>query len=214
MQSYTISRKQAFKGLSSLVTQARLIVTMASKTSGSTPTTNVQAALCVLIPEDTVCFADIQDIRSKHDKAFVRWPPHVNLIFPYLHDVEPTSELLQVLQDFDPFEIEVSNEPSHFKQRNGNTVHLKPDSGGVLEKIQGDVCKALNVTNKRDFHPHLTLAQFAKADTINGEMNIAKLIGKPFKFECNQLTILIREKDTPFRVHKTLPLGKKQDNTT
>jgi len=42
----------------------------------------VQSAV-VLMPHESV-WEQIQSIRSKHDKSFERWMPHINLLYPFL----------------------------------------------------------------------------------------------------------------------------------
>ena len=42
------------------------------------------SAVC-LIP-DRSTWEQLQDIRCFQDKAFVRWPPHINLLYPWLPD--------------------------------------------------------------------------------------------------------------------------------
>jgi hypothetical protein len=41
----------------------------------------VQSALCIIPPEDL--WEPIQHIRRERDKAFPRWMPHINLLYPF-----------------------------------------------------------------------------------------------------------------------------------
>ena len=43
-----------------------------------------RSALCV-VPHRSA-WAQIQDVRCVHDRAFRRWPPHINLLYPFLPD--------------------------------------------------------------------------------------------------------------------------------
>jgi nucleoside-triphosphatase THEP1 len=66
----------------------------------------VMSSLC-LIP-DASLWPAIQSIREKHDKHIVRWPPHINILYPFVpvEDFDDTAaKLSRVLADFAPFEV-------------------------------------------------------------------------------------------------------------
>ena len=42
------------------------------------------SAVCLIPPRS--CWEQLQEIRCFKDKAFVRWPPHINLLYPFLDD--------------------------------------------------------------------------------------------------------------------------------
>jgi hypothetical protein len=52
-----------------------------------------KTAVC-LIPPRRVWEA-IQDVRVWHDKSFTRWPPHVNLLYPFC-EAERFEEAIEV----------------------------------------------------------------------------------------------------------------------
>ncbi len=47
----------------------------------------VTSAIIVSPPKDT--WGPIQDIRLKFDKAYKRWMPHINLIYPFFPRTPP-----------------------------------------------------------------------------------------------------------------------------
>lgn len=48
-----------------------------------------QSALAIVMeadPDDTAAYEGlqkIQDIRRRYDKAYLRWPPHINVLWPF-----------------------------------------------------------------------------------------------------------------------------------
>lgn len=49
-----------------------------------------KCALALLPPAQSPIINPIERLRSQHDKHFARWPPHINLIYPFL-DLKPNS---------------------------------------------------------------------------------------------------------------------------
>jgi len=107
----------------------------------------------VLIPT-VVIQEPIQSIRSKHDKQFHGWPPHINLVYPFLatasgdaseaHDetaletVNPPqspviSRIRKVTRDIPPFTLLLSaNSPGIFlHNKRSATVWLRPLDQGL-----------------------------------------------------------------------------------
>ena len=48
------------------------------------------SAVCLIPPRS--CWDQLQEDRCFKDKAFVRWPPHINLLYPFLSDGGTTFE--------------------------------------------------------------------------------------------------------------------------
>ena len=60
-------------------------------------------ALAIVADQD---IEQIQAIREKHDPAFTRWPPHINIAFPFLppQRFQQVSEVLvETFKDFPQF---------------------------------------------------------------------------------------------------------------
>ena len=78
----------------------------------STGTLSHRSAIC-LIPHRSA-WPSIQAVRSIHDKAYTRWPPHINLLYPFLPDsvsgaafAEAAQLASQRLSNMNAFEVRV-----------------------------------------------------------------------------------------------------------
>jgi len=184
------------------------------------------SALC-LIPNPEF-WPPIQTIRSKHDRAYKRWMPHINLIYPFCPYSEfenVSKELSKELENIPPFWVSV-DDFGHFKQRKAWTVHLKPttDPGLEIERLQA-ICEKLILpetkdldskkkNQKRPFRPHLTVAQFKKSEAPEEvkvlKSNWEKTFGShsgAAKFLVSHVYLISRISQTdPFRVRYAIPL--------
>ncbi|KDO20582.1 hypothetical protein SPRG_22329 [Saprolegnia parasitica CBS 223.65] len=55
-----------------------------------------QAALAVILHESSPHYDGVQRVRAAHDKAFQRWPPHINLLYPFLS--APSEQLPMIVE--------------------------------------------------------------------------------------------------------------------
>ena len=67
-----------------------------------------KSALCVVAPRSAI--APIQELRCFKDKNFVRWPPHINLLYPFLPDAKDSfagaaQTVAQALRTTPPFKV-------------------------------------------------------------------------------------------------------------
>lgn len=137
-----------------------------------------KSAVCVILPQEL--WGPVQEIRKEHDKAYERWPPHINFLFPFISDqyfVEAAQILTETLANVPPFVVRFK-ELSYFEQSKAWTVHLKPttekDASGKdplieLQKLiqsQFPYCDQLSTRSPDGFHPHLTVAQFPKVNLL------------------------------------------------
>jgi 2'-5' RNA ligase len=123
----------------------------------------------------------IESVRCVHDAKFARWPPHINLIYPFLASPsESTSSgpvlkkeiqarINGVVQKTQPLIMELNADPCgvfHHSKRS-KTVWLKPViAGDAVHRLQAELqaefaeCDA----DDRPFTPHLSMGQ-AKSQT-------------------------------------------------
>jgi hypothetical protein len=67
-----------------------------------------KSAVCLIPPYHLI--APIQRIRCFQDKSFVRWPPHINLLYPFWEDTGSSLEtaagrIAQVVKEVAPFKV-------------------------------------------------------------------------------------------------------------
>ena len=67
-------------------------------------------------PLDMQVWEQIQEIRIFNDKGFVRWPPHINLLYPFYEDAGHSFEecadvLAAAVRSMSPFQVAVASVP-------------------------------------------------------------------------------------------------------
>eukprot|EP00960_Hanusia_phi_P021867 647976-Hanusia_phi.AAC.1 len=72
----------------------------------SSPSKVVQSALCLIPPGEL--WPRIQQLRAQHDKSFQRWPPHVNLLYPFVPEQDfaaAAARAEEALRGMRPFNV-------------------------------------------------------------------------------------------------------------
>ncbi|PRW59353.1 2 -5 RNA ligase [Chlorella sorokiniana] len=171
-----------------------------------------------LIPPRSV-WAPLQEVRCFNDKSFVRWPPHVNLLYPFLdsqHFPAAAQAAAEALRSFKPFQVTLC-EPSFFEHGRSCTLWLCPGSpSGELLAVQAALerafphCTDLSSDSGRGitaFTPHLSLGQWrTRADV---EAAAAQLAAgwSPLSFEVAGVGLIARQGfEDPFRLEWFVPL--------
>lgn len=86
----------------------------------------VTSALAI-VPPLGLC-AQIEEVRKEHDKAFERWPPHINILFPFIPEahMELAVPLVEkALCSVAPFTV-TFNELDYFKHPKSVLLYAKP----------------------------------------------------------------------------------------
>jgi hypothetical protein len=96
---------------------------------GPIPINSHDTALCV-IPPHMAC-GDIDRLRELYDKAYGKWPAHVNLIYPFVSPANLPRAQEQIkayldgnLDSSKPQTVELA-EAGLFKHRNNSTIFLQ-----------------------------------------------------------------------------------------
>jgi len=177
-------------------------------------TFDVTSALTLVIPSEYV--DKINEIRSKQDKAYPRWMPHINFLFPFVEEHEfddVTDKLEKALSEFNSFEITL-NTIGSFAQGKNLTVHISPPPNEANVKLQ-ELFKVIRATlpyvqvKHNEFHPHLTIAQIPKAGADKALNELVTWLGSGFTFKVDKICILKRPRDDNtigFSVSKTISL--------
>ncbi|KAF2119885.1 2'-5' RNA ligase superfamily-domain-containing protein [Lophiotrema nucula] len=147
------------------------------------PHLSYKSSLALLPP--TSITAPVEGVRKVHDKHFARWPPHINLIYPFVAspseeeadtpDVSPRhlkhdilTRLNKAVKDVQPFNVSLSADPagSFHHSKKSKTVWLNPISTtDAIHDLQAALQAEFAECNAdtRPFNPHLSIGQ-AKSD--------------------------------------------------
>ncbi|KAF1844184.1 uncharacterized protein K460DRAFT_369052 [Cucurbitaria berberidis CBS 394.84] len=130
-----------------------------------------------LLPSSSIT-APIEAVRRVHDKHFARWPPHINLLYPFLASPSETIEqgatstsqlkesirtrISKVTRNIAPFHVSLSAElPGTFSHsQRSKTVWLGPSTQSI-QQLQADFQAEFSECNadQRPFTPHLSMGQ-------------------------------------------------------
>jgi 2'-5' RNA ligase/endonuclease/exonuclease/phosphatase family metal-dependent hydrolase/uncharacterized protein (UPF0248 family) len=127
-----------------------------------------QTALALVLPDEIS--PSVNQFRKRHDKAYGKWPAHINIIYPFVpvHQLEAALTLVQkCLAEDARGSIEVScDDLDVFKHRKSATLFLQPDEKSTerlskLRKVLTSAlgCKESDGTHDGEFRPHMTLGQ-------------------------------------------------------
>jgi 2'-5' RNA ligase len=118
-------------------------------------------ALAIVPPnEDTACWIRLQEIRDRlHDKGYFRWPPHINLSYPFIDSSEFGTILPQIaneLQNISPFQVHLDGFDT-FGGKDRGVCYLAPQPIDQLTAIHSSITRILQETTTKPFRPHLTV---------------------------------------------------------
>lgn len=169
-------------------------------TIGSTET-----ALCILPPAHIS--QNVDRLRMLYDKAYGKWPAHINVIYPFVasEDLPQAMELVRsTLANSGP-EPECQDvllrvdEPGYFTHRYRSTIYVTDggaDGSGIedLGRIRGSILEAFKSTDET-YRPHLTIGQSGIQGTSEHKhlLEKAKLL-LPIEWRALELAVLVREK--------------------
>lgn len=160
-------------------------------------------ALCIIPP--TQCWPSLERLRSLYDKAHGHWPPHINLVYPF---VKPDSlpqaaaqiagRLKSLSTEYEcralPISLDVADV---FVHRHDNTIFIH-DSDQDHNKRLGDVRAAVfDALGQRStaYRTHLTIGQSEDVTSDLHKFLLQKANLLPtVAWEAGELCILIRER--------------------
>lgn len=181
-------------------------------------TTTIQTALCIIPPEGV--WTPIQAIRSRFDKAYPRWMPHINLIYPFVgeENFEQMKQRLEmVLKGEKPFQVRFDTSSFHyFKQRDDEcTYHLQPTNSTEIVQLEKLIQQQLSdlPKKKRAFQAHLTLGQTTTSN-IDHDLADMKAQWQLIEFTVDRIYMISRENhpDNLFVIkHEILLLNQRDE---
>ncbi|CAF1293269.1 unnamed protein product [Adineta steineri] len=177
----------------------------------------VKTALCLIPPENV--WDQIQSIRSIHDKAYPRWMPHINLIYPFIPESEFANMKIKLDSVFNaegPFQIEFDQSSfQYFTQKRGEcTFHLRPKQTENVIELYKKIEKVLPnyLLKDRPFEAHLTLGQ-TTTSRISDVFIEMKAKWKKITFTVDRICMISRENDPNdlFSIKNQVLLGESME---
>ncbi|KAK4465264.1 2'-5' RNA ligase superfamily-domain-containing protein [Cladorrhinum samala] len=137
----------------------------------------------------------IDRLRSLYDKAYLKWPPHINLLYPF---VSPSSLLsLPSVSPSAAFSLSLDS-TGVFEHKHSNTLYLTTASSrDQLRELRRSILNALkSQAGGQQFVPHMTVAQTEETSSSAHKFLLEKMSNIPsISWEVSELSILIRERD-------------------
>ncbi|KAL2843925.1 hypothetical protein BJY01DRAFT_215308 [Aspergillus pseudoustus] len=164
-------------------------------------------ALCILPPSDSV--RDIERLGALYDKAYGRWPPHLNLIYPFAEpELLPQAakivrqviyrRRLRAQNDDNSTPTRLRLDKAGFFAHRRNSTIYRYDSGSAglqaLLDLRQEIFDAFEYTPSRDSPLHLTVGQ-SEDDLASRQFLLEKTALLPVaEFEVGELVILVRDR--------------------
>lgn len=168
-----------------------------SAPGGPLPLSSFQTAIAILPP--AFLHPQINSLRSLYDKSYKKWPPHINVLYPFVapENLVPAVQRIRDLVrlgNADEKEKEKVlgfwlnlDQPGHFRHRQNATVFLSPgphdatverpetESGRALRRLEGLLSKQFTKGKGAGvgdgvFRPHLTVGQTSLDPVVMGSL--------------------------------------------
>ncbi|KAF3767468.1 hypothetical protein M406DRAFT_288543 [Cryphonectria parasitica EP155] len=174
--------------------------TAAGGAAPAVATVSHDTALCIVPPRSL--WPRIDRLRSRYDKAYGKWPPHVNLIYPFVQvDALPRAlELVRsAVQGRDPFRVQFGA-ADVFRHRHDNTIFLYDDDEARREqlgRLRQAILVALGARPKDagGYRMHMSLGQSEDVDESWHHFLLEKARLLPgIEWEVDELHLLVRER--------------------
>jgi len=120
------------------------------------------SSLAVVLPEAQ--WEELQQMRKRYDPSFGRWPPHINIFFPFVSPAKMTGvskSISEGLEELSAFLITFDeSSPDFFTHSEGFTVFLRPNKEAFekFASLRAQVASKLG-HHGGQFVPHLSVAR-------------------------------------------------------
>jgi 2'-5' RNA ligase len=172
-----------------------------------------QTAVAVVPPQEV--WGPIQAIRERHDRQFRRWPPHVNLLYPFYparQFKEAHPSLVAACARITPFTVTLAEFRFFLHPSRKATFWLAPEPKEDLVRLQAALqaaCPDCDDLSRfaAGFTPHLSVGQAGSPQEAQRLQDGWQRTWEPIRFELAAVALLDRDQDTPFEVERWVPLG-------
>ena len=161
-------------------------------------------AVCLIPPQHL--WPSIERLRCRYDAAYEKWPPHINLIYPFVsaRDLQAASESVveclgreAMLRDLRGLNM-VLDAVSCFKRKHSNTLYLHdrdPDRVMVLDQLRSSILRALGHDDAGSYAMHMSVGQTTDAESDSHKSLLKKLARlPPLRWEAGHLVVVTRDR--------------------
>ncbi|KAK4166025.1 nuclear poly(A) polymerase 1 [Cladorrhinum sp. PSN259] len=163
------------------------------------------AALALIPPRHL--WSQVDHLRSLYDKAYLKWPPHINVLYPFippssLDESAFSSSLLPISSYSSPFQLCLNQSGVFEHKRSPNTLYLTSSSQDQIDRVKElrrNILKTLNIQDggrdQQKFRMHMTVAQSDDSASAAHKYLVDKVDNIPqLDWEVTELSILVRER--------------------
>ncbi|KPM35573.1 hypothetical protein AK830_g10994 [Neonectria ditissima] len=160
--------------------------------------TSHETALCLIPPRHLWPAAD--RLRCLYDKAYDAWPPHINLIYPFVRP-EVLSDAADILSQL-PLSRHCHRHinldtTDAFISKHHNTIFLRPTNGpntAALSQLRDEICAAFAQHPGREYRPHMTIGQSDDAFAAPHHFLFEKVrLISPIAWDLGHIALLTRD---------------------
>ncbi|KAK4217804.1 hypothetical protein QBC37DRAFT_413975 [Rhypophila decipiens] len=170
-----------------------------SEQSGDKLSLVYDTALCIIPPSQS--WPSIDRLRSLYDKAYEKWPPHVNLVYPFVRpEMLPTAaDRIQAALSQQEWDVPVQLDSADaFLRKNDNTIFRHDGDvsrASTLGKLRNEMLRSIGHAAGANFRMHMTIAQSEDANSAAHGSLVAKVGLLPtIGWKVDELHILVRER--------------------
>lgn len=173
-----------------------------------------QTAVAVVPPLEA--WGPIQAIRERHDRQVHRWPPHINVLYPFVTPgrfEEVVPRLAAACARVPPFHVTLGEFRFFAHGSRGATLWLAPEPEDALVRLQGNLQAAYPECDElgrfaTGFTPHLSVGQADSREQARRLRDALQSVWQPISFAVAAVAVLRRDRDTPFAVGHWVRLAR------
>eukprot|EP00727_Mastigamoeba_balamuthi_P004739 m51a1_g14263 putative polynucleotide adenyltransferase (283) ;mRNA; f:300588-301436 len=184
-------------------------------TTGKGPRKSFKVAVVLSPPEGA--WGPVQEIRRRHDKAYGRWMPHVNVVWPFApEDAWGPARAVERLRAAAARAVRFRATLGAFRwfeHSSSCVMWLEPacEPAGALQQLREELAREFpeyaGAGHEGPWTPHLTVGQWAKKDVARAADGLREGWA-PIAWEATELHLICRQgDDEPFHVAHVIPIG-------
>ncbi len=172
---------------------------------------DVTTALALILPPEY--HEKINSIRKDNDRAYPRWMPHINFLFPFIsleNFDEYHNKLQTALKGFGSFEL-TFDKIGYFKQKKAATFNLQLSNDTKIQELFDLIRITIPEIEPKhpEFHPHLTLGQSKKSMIDQTMIDLENWLGLGMTIQVNKIYMINRSKNNkniPYTINREITL--------